>query len=79
MVYTSLENSKIKELSKLKDKKMRDNSNLFLVEGEHLVNEAFKHGYLKTLIKRYGKSVYVKNILDTLDFSFFISTSIRYV
>ena len=65
MVYTSLENSKIKELSKLKDKKMRDNSNLFLVEGEHLVNEAFKHGYLKTLIKLIGYNYDLK--IETLE------------
>ena len=65
MVYTSLENSKIKELSKLKDKKMRDNSNLFLVEGEHLVNEAFKHGYLKTLIKLIGYNYDLK--VETLE------------
>lgn len=65
MVYTSLENSKIKELSKLKDKKMRDNSSLFLVEGEHLVNEAFKHGYLKTLIKLIGYNYDLK--VETLE------------
>ena len=65
MVYTSLENSKIKELSKLKDKKMRDNSNLFLVEGEHLVNEAFNHGYLKTLIKLIGYNYDLK--VETLE------------
>ncbi len=50
MIYTSIDNIKIKEIAKLNDKKFRDQTNLFLVEGEHLVKEAFKNGYLKTLI-----------------------------
>lgn len=50
MLYTSLENSKIKELKKLHLKKYRDKKNLFLVEGTHLVLEAFKTGYLEELI-----------------------------
>ena len=40
MVITSLENDKIKSLCKLQQKKYRDESNTFLVEGEHLVQEA---------------------------------------
>ncbi len=39
-----ISNEKIKELSKLNQKKYRDESGLFLVEGEHLVSEADKHG-----------------------------------
>jgi TrmH family RNA methyltransferase len=50
MVYTSLDNPKIKEIKKLHQKKYRDKTNLFLVEGEHLVLEAYKTGYLKDLI-----------------------------
>lgn len=50
MVYTSLENSKIKEIIKLNNKKYRDISNLFLVEGEHLVLESYNSGYLEELI-----------------------------
>lgn len=49
MVYTSSENSKIKELKKLNNKKIRDEKNLFLVEGKHLVMEAYKAGCLKEL------------------------------
>ena len=48
MLYTSLENKKIKDLKKLKTKKYRDKTGCFLVEGEHL--EAYKTGYLKELI-----------------------------
>lgn len=50
MIYTSLENKKIKEIKKLKNKKYRKSTNLFLVEGEHLVLEAFKKGILNKLI-----------------------------
>jgi len=49
MLYTSIENKKIKELKKLNKKKYRDINNLFLIEGEHLVLEAYKNGYLKEL------------------------------
>lgn len=50
MVYTSTDNKTIKNLKKLSIKKYRDQENLFLVEGEHLVLEAYKSGLLKTLI-----------------------------
>lgn len=50
MLYTSLENAKIKDMKKLSTKKYRDKTGLFLVEGEHLVLEAYKTGYLKELI-----------------------------
>ncbi|MDD3241888.1 MAG: RNA methyltransferase [Bacilli bacterium] len=46
MVITSLENEKIKNYAKLKDKKYRDITNTFIVEGFHLVQEAFKKGII---------------------------------
>ena len=46
----SVNNEQIKEIRKLKDKKYRDESNLFLVEGDHLVKEAYKSGNLVKLI-----------------------------
>ncbi len=49
MLYTSIENKKIKEIKKLNEKKYRDKTNLFIVEGEHLVLEAYKTGFLKEL------------------------------
>ncbi|MCI9110918.1 MAG: RNA methyltransferase [Bacilli bacterium] len=54
MLYSSLENSKIKELKKLNQKKYRDKTNLFLVEGEHLLLEAHKSGYLKEVLLLEG-------------------------
>ena len=50
MLITSLENDKIKKILKLKDKKYRDMDNLFLVEGEHLVVEAYRSGLLNEIL-----------------------------
>ncbi|MDD2391392.1 MAG: RNA methyltransferase [Bacilli bacterium] len=54
MVYTSNENSLIKEIKKLNTKKYRDLSDNFLVEGKNLVTLAYQNGYLKTLILLEG-------------------------
>ena len=50
MLITSLENEKIKKYLKLKEKKYRDLYNEFLVEGEHLVIEAYKSGLLEEVL-----------------------------
>lgn len=50
MLYTSIENKKIKNIKKLSIKKYREEFNQFLIEGEHLVLEAYKKGLLKCLI-----------------------------
>ena len=50
-IITSLENKRIKNLSKLLIKKYRDEEGKFLVEGEHLVEEAYKAGVLLEVIK----------------------------
>ena len=49
MVITSLNNERIKELVKLKDKKYRDKNNLFFIEGKDIVLEAYKNNLLKEL------------------------------
>lgn len=49
MLYTSIDNNKIKDLKKLHTKKNRDKKGLFLVEGQHLVLEAYKTGYLEEM------------------------------
>ena len=46
MLYTSKENPKIKEIKKLKEKKYRDELGKFIIEGEHLVLEAYKSNML---------------------------------
>ena len=50
MVYTSLENKKIKELRKLKQRKYRDKTNHFFFFLKHLVEEAYQTGCLDTII-----------------------------
>lgn len=50
MVITSLNNEYIKEVNKLHQKKYRDESKKFIIEGDHLVSEAYKSGYLKEII-----------------------------
>ncbi len=50
MLITSLENERIKNYIKLKDKKYRKKTNTFLVEGLHSVLEAYKSGNLIELI-----------------------------
>lgn len=50
MIITSVNNKHIKELCKLKDKKYRDNSGLFLVETYHLVEEAIKNNCVREVI-----------------------------
>lgn len=74
MVYTSIHNHKIKYFKKLHTKKHRDQEGLFLIEGEHLVEEAFKKGFLKEVIILDGnnyefdvpKTVVSSNVLKHL-------------
>lgn len=41
MLYTSINNKKIKYYKQLKQKKTRDKDKMFIVEGQHLVKEAY--------------------------------------
>jgi len=50
MYISSINNDFIKETAKLKEKKYRDLTNTFLIEGEHLVREAKKCNLIKTII-----------------------------
>lgn len=50
MVITSLENKEIKNICRLKQKKYRTLEKRFIVEGEHLVEEAYKNKLLKKII-----------------------------
>jgi TrmH family RNA methyltransferase len=54
MLITSVSNNKIKELVRLKEKKYRDNNNLFFIEGRDLVEEAYETGCLKELFVLEG-------------------------
>ena len=48
--HRGIHNDKIKELKSLNEKKVRDEKNLFLIEGEHLIMEAYKKKLLKEII-----------------------------
>ena len=50
MKITSLNNEKVSNWAKLKMKKYRDIEHLFIVESEHLVEEALKKGIVKEII-----------------------------
>ena len=50
MIITSLDNKEVKYLTKLNTKKFREEENKFLVDGEHLVEEAYKKGVLEKII-----------------------------
>ena len=52
-MITSTTNNKIIEVSKLNNKKYRKEHGLFLVEGEHLVEEAYKNNLLKEVYSLY--------------------------
>ena len=54
----SLNNEYIKYLLKLKDKKFRNQEKKFLIEGYHLVNEAYKAKILKEILITEDKDCY---------------------
>lgn len=61
MIYTSIHNDKIKFIKGLNNKKTRDESNLFIVEGEHLVTEAKEEGLLQEVILLENKEFDFEN------------------
>ena len=69
MLYTSIENKKIKSIKKLDQKKFRDETSEFVVEGDHLVMEAFKANILKEIIALEG------TIIDKVDVEINYATS----
>lgn len=50
MLYSSVDNKKIKEMKKLNNKKYRKETGLFIIESKHLIESAYKNGFLKELI-----------------------------
>ncbi len=50
MLITSLENERVKNYIKLKERKYRKQTNAYIVEGEHLVLEAYKAGMVTEVI-----------------------------
>lgn len=62
MIISSLNNDHIKEINKLKEKKYRDLTGTFLIEGEHLVSEAIKENLIKELFVLVGKKIYYDSV-----------------
>ena len=59
MVITSLENDRVKKWTKLQKRKYREEFGEYIVEGEHLVLEAYKAGVLLELILEENEDVIV--------------------
>ena len=57
MVISSLDNEKVKKYTKLQKKKYRDEYGQYIVEGLHLVLEAYKTGVLEELILEENESL----------------------
>ena len=60
MKIESLQNEKVKNWYKLKEKKYRDFTNTFLIEEDHILKEALKYGVIKEIITTEEK--HFKNI-----------------
>ena len=65
MYITSINNEYIKEISKLNEKKYRDKSNKYIIEGLHLVTEALKYDIIDTIIIRedFSYETNIKHII----------------
>ena len=57
MIIESTSNEKIKSLKKLQNKKYRDEEKKYLIEGIHLVKEAYLSGNLLEVISPVGKDI----------------------
>ena len=66
MLITSPNNDKIKELVKLKNKKYRDDNNVFFVEGKDLCDEAYSSGLMREIYILDGKD----DIYDEIPYCF---------
>lgn len=76
MIYSSTKNEFIKSIKKLQEKKYRDSTGAFLVEGEHLVTEAIKNNCVKYIIteENYEFETNIKQIKVTNNVLKYISS-----
>lgn len=66
MLITSVNNDKVKELVKLKDKKYRDSNDLFFIEGKDLCDIAYQNGVLREVYILDGYD----NIYDGIPYTY---------
>jgi len=74
MLYSSIDNKKIKNIKKLNSKKYRNLFNEFLIEGEHLVLEAYKNGVLKEVILEENSDIDIN-----IDKSYVTDNVLKYI
>lgn len=68
MEINSLTNSRVKQWVKYKEKKYREQDQCFLVEGEHLVQEAHHAGLIEQIIIEQGKT-FAESTYETFEVS----------
>lgn len=73
MVIESKENKKIKYINKLRTSKFMNEESKFIVEGKHLVNEAYNAGVLLETISTDEQDYNVPNVLITKNIMDYIS------
>lgn len=56
MEITSLTNAKVKQWAKYKEKKYRESDQRFLIEGEHLIQEAHTAGLIECILIEAGRT-----------------------
>lgn len=66
MEITSVQNAKVKEWAKLSKKKYRDETGLFIIEDEHLIEEANKHQLVQTLLVQKGYTHRFENLPEII-------------
>lgn len=69
MKITSLTNAKVKQWMKYKEKKHRDADKKFLIEGEHLLQEAHKAGIIDCILVEEGSDGAVCGSYETYEVS----------
>ncbi|WAM02975.1 hypothetical protein ONA22_03985 [Mycoplasmopsis cynos] len=70
---TSKQNIKIKELKKLHNKKFRKESNLFLISGYHLVNEALTKDIVVEILETEDSNFYQNSTKVSYDIISYLS------
>ncbi|KNG79804.1 TrmH family RNA methyltransferase [Mycoplasma sp. HU2014] len=73
---TSTTNQKIKDILKLKDSKHRNSKKLFIVEGFHMVLEAYNHKIIKTLLATEKALSVLKDEIPNIDEVIEISSNV---
>lgn len=67
-MITSMQNARIKRWAGYHNKKERDRDERFLIEGEHLIEEALKEGIVETIVTDQKNSIFsCKDVVQVTD------------